>query len=66
MMEAKEEWEVLFMKGRLTKQKITFEEKDKKPMDLASYYTPLKKKRPGSLHEDEAGQEGVPSPSPLA
>jgi hypothetical protein len=64
-MEA-EEWEVLFLKGRLAKQKITFDEKDEKPMDLASYYTPLKKKRPGSPYDDEASWVGVQSPSPLA
>ena len=45
-----EEWEVLFMKGKLlAKQKITFEERDEKPMDLlAPYDTPLNNNNTGS------------------
>jgi hypothetical protein len=60
-----EEWEVLFLKGRLAKQKISFNEKDEKPMDLAAYYTPLKTKRVGSPLDDESSWIGVKSPSPL-
>jgi hypothetical protein len=61
-----EECKVLFLKGRLAKQKISFDEKDEKPMDLAAYYTPLKKKRVGSPLDDESSWIGVKSPSPLA
>jgi hypothetical protein len=33
------------MKGKLAKQKITFNERDEKLVNGASYCTPLKKKR---------------------
>jgi hypothetical protein len=64
-MEA-EEWELLFLKARLAKQKVTFDEKDERPVDLALYYTPLKKKRSGSPLDNESSCLGVQSPSPLA
>jgi hypothetical protein len=61
-----EEWEVLFLKGRLAKQKITFNEKDERPMDLVSYYAPLNKKPSGSPFDNKASWVGVQLPSPLA
>jgi hypothetical protein len=53
------------MCARMANQSITLEEGREKPLDLASYYTPMKKKNISSPSND-VSWGGVKVPSPLA